>query len=384
MKLYKKITVWMLGMLCIFFLMPTVQVHAANATGTVKNRILNVRSKATTGSSIVCKLSKGTKMTISSETTGTDGMKWYSITVSDNGTSRTGYVRSDLVTVSGTVTGSNSTSSTATTTAAVATGSLDNIEYLNINVSSARVRESASTSSAIVATLSRGTTVKQKSSKVGTDGKTWIKVSFTWNGEKKYGYIRSDLLTAMTGSVSSASTTSSVTASATTTTVNSAENASEGDTLYVSATAVRVREKASTSSTIIANLLQGDSVKQKKIKTGDDGKKWTKVSFTINSVKYEGYIRTDYLTTTGTSSSASSSNSDDSEYRYVSATAVRVREHASDSDKIIANLLQGDKVKKKATKTGADGKEWTRVTFEINGTKYSGYIRSDYLSKTKP
>lgn len=371
----KRITFIVMSLVCILLLLPVCQVHAAGATGTVKNRILNVRSKASTSSTIVCKLSQGTKVTITAETTGDDGMKWYAVSFTYNGASKSGYVRGDLVTVSGTVPGS-----TANNTPAASSGtaeSLTNSEILYVNVSSARVRERASTSSGIVAGLSRGTEVKQKSSETGADGKLWIRVSFTKDGKKEYGYIRSDLLTAA-GAVPSTNTASVPTTTGTS--GGGAESAKEGDTLYVSATAVRVREHAGTSYTIIANLLQGDKVTQKKISIGDDGKKWTKVSFLINNTKYTGYIRTDYLTTKG---SSVETDEDGDEYRYIT-TAVRVREHAGTSYNVVANLLEGDKVKFKRSKTGDDGKEWSRITFTINGTHFDGYVRSEYLSKTKP
>ena len=64
---------------CVLILGPSMKTQAARATATVKNNTLNVRSSASTDSSIVCKLSKGAKVTIISETTGTDGMKWYDV-----------------------------------------------------------------------------------------------------------------------------------------------------------------------------------------------------------------------------------------------------------------------------------------------------------------
>ena len=78
---------------------PSLNAQAARATGTVKNRILNVRSSASTGSSIVCKLTQGTKVTILSETTGDDGLKWYNVYFAYNGDAKEGFVRADLVKV---------------------------------------------------------------------------------------------------------------------------------------------------------------------------------------------------------------------------------------------------------------------------------------------
>lgn len=356
----KKTTYMLLGLLMVLLLMPVHPVHAARATGTVKNRILNVRSSSSTSSSIVCKLSQGTKVTIISETTGTDGMKWYNVYFAYNGGTSEGYVRADLLNVSGTV--SESTTTSATTSSGSGT--------LYVNKTSVRVREKAAIGSTIVDGLEKGAEVKVQGTTTGTDGKSWTKVSFTKNGKSVQGYIRSDLLTSEKPAGSSSTTS----------------GAGDGDTLYVNVDAVRVRSNVSESADVVANLLKGDQVKQKSVKTGADGKPWTKVSFTINGTKYSGYIRSDLLTASNTSSSSSSSSSssDSDEIRYVTASAVRVREHASNSAEIVTNLLKGDQVKLKSTKTGDDGKQWTKVSVTINGTKFHGYIRSDYLSKTKP
>ncbi|MBS6396738.1 MAG: SH3 domain-containing protein [Clostridiales bacterium] len=360
----------LIGLMCVLFLFPVHQVQAARATGTVKNRILNVREKAGTSSSIVCKLSQGTKVTIISETTGTDGMKWYSVYFAYSGSTREGYVRADLLNVSGSVPGSSAEQNTDNDTSG-------DSELLYVKNTSVRVREEASTSSRIIAGLAKDTEVKKKKTKTGTDGRQWTKVSFTYMGEKQYGYIRSDLLTAKnpSGDASDSNNNNNT---------GNSEKPQNEDILYVNASAVRVRESASDSSKIVANLLQGDKVRQKKTKKGDDGKQWTKVTFEINGDKIYGYIRSDLLTLHARAGEGDETNSSDGEeYRYVTASAVRVRDKASSSSKVVSNLLQGDKVKFKKEKTGEDGKKWTKVSFYINDTRYEGYIRSDYLSKSK-
>ena len=107
-------------MLALFLtpLGPGLRSQAARATGTVKNRILNVRSSASTSSSIVCKLTQGTKVTILSDTTGDDGLKWYNVYFAYNGDAKEGYVRADLVNVSGAVLGSSSGGNTSSNTPA--------------------------------------------------------------------------------------------------------------------------------------------------------------------------------------------------------------------------------------------------------------------------
>lgn len=444
------VSFFIIGLVLLFMYYPIQQLQAARATGTVKNRILNVRSSASTSSSIVCKLSKGAKVTIISETTGDDGLKWYNVYFAHDGGTAEGYVRADLVNVSGTVssgtTSNNNDDSSSEDTLYVnkasvrvrksamigseivagltkgaevtskgtttgsdgskwtkvsfkkdgekitgyirsdlltskkpsssdsSSSSSSDSEYLYVSASSVHVRSAANPSSDSVAGLSKGAEVKVKSKKTGTDGRQWTKVSFTQDGSKIQGYIRSDLLTTEKPAGSSNNN-------------NNNSSSSDSDIVYVSASAVRVRAHASNSADVVANLLKGDQVKKKSTRTGDDGKEWTKVSFTISGTRYEGYIRSDLLTSTKPTDSQGNSGStggDGEEYQYVNVSAIRVRESASTSSEVVANLLKGDKVKVKSTKTGSDGKSWTKVSFTINGTKYHGYIRSDYLSKKKP
>ena len=357
----------LLGLFCTLLIVPVVQSIAAG-TGTVKNRVLNVREKASTSSSIVCKLSQGDKVTIQSNTTGTDGMKWYEISCTSKGASKKGYVRADLVTASGD-TGNTSSSSD--------TSNLADADKLYVKASSVRVRDRASLNGEVVAGLTKGSEVSPKKSKTGDDGKEWIKVSCTFKGEKVQGYIRSDLLTKDQPAGTVADNTANNSTSST---------YRDGDTLYVTASAVRVRRQPSTSETVVANLLQGDKGTYIKEKKGDDGKNWIKISFTINGTKYQGYVSAQYLTKDSSAAgngNTNTSDSSDDEYRYISVSAVRVRNTASDSSDVVGNLLQGDKVKYKKEKKGDDGKQWTKISFEMNGQRVHGYVHSDVLSKSK-
>ena len=74
----KRIGLMSLLVLSLFIFVPAGRAQAAG-TGTVKNRVVNVRSNATTASSIVAKLTQGTSVSITSETTGSDGRKWYNV-----------------------------------------------------------------------------------------------------------------------------------------------------------------------------------------------------------------------------------------------------------------------------------------------------------------
>lgn len=85
-------------------------------------------------------------------------------------------------------------------------------------------------------------------------------------------------------------------------------------------------------------------------------------------------IRSDYLAFYQKAGDAAASTANE-DTRYVSASAVRVRESASDKSTIVANLLQGDAIDYRGTRTGDDGKQWTKVSFTINGARISWYIR---------
>ena len=367
MKMRIRKSWFLLGLLCILLTVPVFQSMAAGS-GTVKNRVLNVRSSASTSSSIVCKLSQGTKVTIQSDTKGTDGLKWYQISCTYNGANKKGYVRADLLNVAGDT--SNTTSSGSSTSKLV------DADKLYVKGSSVRVRDSASLNGEVVAGLTKGSEVHPKKSKTGDDGKEWIKVSCTFKGAKVQGYIRADLLTK--------DQPAGTTTDNTNTNNTSSTSYKEGDTLYVTATAVRVRKQPSTSETVVANLLQGDKGTYIKEKKGSDGKNWIKISFKINGTEYQGYVSAEYLTKDSSAAGTNTStSSDDADYRYVTASAVRVRKTASDSDSVVANLLQGDKVKYKKEKKGDDGKQWTKISFTMNGQTVHGYVHSDVLSKSQ-
>lgn len=72
----------------------------AAQTGTVNNDNVNVRTQASAESDRVCKLSKDTELAIVDQTTGSDGKVWYSVTFTFEGEEKSGWIRSDMVTVS--------------------------------------------------------------------------------------------------------------------------------------------------------------------------------------------------------------------------------------------------------------------------------------------
>lgn len=72
----------------------------AAQTGAVNNDNVNVRTQASAESERVCKLSRNTELAIVDQTTGNDGNVWYSVTFTHEGEEKSGWIRSDMVTVS--------------------------------------------------------------------------------------------------------------------------------------------------------------------------------------------------------------------------------------------------------------------------------------------
>ena len=277
MKLMKKknlLSFFLIFTLCFGLLTPGFHSEAARATGTVKNRILNVRSSASTSSSIICKLSQGTKVSIISETTGDDGLKWYDVFFAYGGDAKEGFIRADLLNVSGSVSGSSGSSSNASSggNASSASGQ----KYVKPAV--AIIRTYASTSADIRSKLSAGTTATIVSEKTGNDGKKWYKISYQLYGTTMEGYIRSDLVTM--GATANTNTSASSGSS-------SSENTSGG--------VAQVRSYASPYADVRATLENGTKVAIVKEKTGEDGQKWTKISFTQNGEKVQGYVPSSLL-----------------------------------------------------------------------------------------
>lgn len=188
------------------------------ATGTVTKPSINIRKEPSTSSTAVGSAFEGDKLTINSQTTGSDGKVWYQVVVDAN---TTGYVRSDLVTVSGDVpggtgnagnTGNTGTNNNAPTTANPSVPVTD-VQPVSAKVTggqAVRVRADANTNDAnnIMTQLQKDTSVTVVGQATGTDGNTWYLVEFALNGTTTKGFIRSDYLT-LSGSVVPVDTTPS-------------------------------------------------------------------------------------------------------------------------------------------------------------------------------
>lgn len=203
-----------------FLAMPVM----AKGTGTVTGTGVNVRKSAGTAAEKVTTVTTGDQLRVTGSKKDSTGKKWYKVTFTQNGTNYTGYIMSNYVnhkkdaatanqaaaaqtdgsttvldvsgiakdikqnTTNQTNTGNtqnNNAGTTNQTTAAKKTGAIQG-DYVRI-----RKKPVAGT---VVCQLMKNTDVTVKSSKKGSDGYIWYKISFKYGGKKKTGYVRSDLL----------------------------------------------------------------------------------------------------------------------------------------------------------------------------------------------
>ena len=201
----------------------------AKGTGTVTGTGVNVRKSAGTAAEKVTTVTTGDQLRVTGSKKDSTGKKWYKVTFTQNGTNYTGYIISNYVnykrdaatpdqttanqavaaqtdgsttvldvsgiakdikqnTTNRTNTGNtqnNNAGTTNQTTAAKKTGAIQG-DYVRI-----RKKPVAGT---VVCQLMKNTDVTVKSSKKGSDGYIWYKISFKYGGKKKTGYVRSDLL----------------------------------------------------------------------------------------------------------------------------------------------------------------------------------------------
>ena len=249
-------------------------------TGVAGNDTLNVRSEANADSSIVTKLSNGTKVQVIGQDTKT---KWYKITC--NG--KTGYVNNKYIKIVGDWNSSitNNSSITSMNKEGQVTGIASN-DTLNM-------RSEANTTSSILAKLPNGTKVQV----IGQDTKTkWYKINY--NG--KTGYVSNSYIK-INGDWNSSS--SSITGTRKTT-----------DNL-------NFRTGPGTNYSIIATIPNGTVVDYYSESNG-----WAKIRYNGK----DGYVSASYLTT----NTSSTTNT----VKKITTANVNMRTGASTSHSIIKTV----------------------------------------------
>jgi mannosyl-glycoprotein endo-beta-N-acetylglucosaminidase len=289
----------------------------------VTSGFLNLRESAATNANVVATLIKGTKVTVYSEAND-----WSKVRV--NG--KEGYVSSNYLSSTKAESSSSSKPKPETST-----------KYVNVNSGSLNLRESASTSAAIVTSLKKGTAVT-----VVSEANDWFKVKA--NG--KEGYVSSSYLTTKQD-ISSPSTSSF-----------------EPTTKYVTVNSgsLNVRKSATTNASIIVKLANG-----KEVKVYSESNGWAKVEV-FGQV---GYVSSQYISSTKPSkNNRPSSHKTTTKYVNVSTgSGLNIRKTASLNGTVLLKLAKGTEV---TVYSEANG--WAKI--KVDGQE--GYVSVDYLTATKP
>lgn len=264
------------------------------------------------GGAVITTLSKGTTVAVLNNSSS-----WYKVSV--NG--KEGYVSGEYLT------------GTTATDVALGTGTVKCSSSVNF-------RSAPNTSSTSYGELKNGTKVNVVGVSSG-----WYKV--TYNG--KTGYIHPDYITLASSSAGTAIAPSN-TVTSTTGTAGTVKCSSS----------VNLRSEANTSSSILAELKNGTAVTVVSTANG-----WCKV----NCSGKTGYIKQDYVSTTGSTSNNTSASTGTAAVVKCSST-VNFRSAASTSSTILGELKNGTAITVLSTSNG-----WSKVSYAGK----TGYISADYL-----
>ena len=264
------------------------------------------------GGAVITTLSKGTTVAVLNNSSS-----WYKVSV--NG--KEGYVSGEYLT------------GTTATDVTLGTGTVKCSSSVNF-------RSAPNTSSTSYGELKNGTKVNVVGVSSG-----WYKV--TYNG--KTGYIHPDYITLASSSAGTAIAPSN-TVTSTTGTAGTVKCSSS----------VNLRSEANTSSSILAELKNGTAVTVVSTTNG-----WCKVTCSGKT----GYIKQDYVSTTGSASNNPSASTGTAAVVKCSST-VNFRSAASTSSTVLGELKNGTAVTVLSTSNG-----WSKVSYA--GT--TGYISADYL-----
>lgn len=204
--------------ICIWCLGSVDSLAAGTADVTASSA--KIRKSADTGSDAVASVKKGDKLDVIASKKDSNGYTWYKVYVDDE---ETGYIRSDLVTVGGTISEEKSndtktenestaqTSSEGGTTTVVGSNSAttekkeETVEAAEVTVNETdvatakatddvRVRKGAGTKFDVAGQAKKGTEVTVTGAAADTDGKNWYQVSFNEGDKTIVGFIREDFL----------------------------------------------------------------------------------------------------------------------------------------------------------------------------------------------
>ncbi|MCD8068766.1 MAG: SH3 domain-containing protein, partial [Lachnospiraceae bacterium] len=158
------------------------------------------------------------------------------------------------------------------------------VQKLGTVTSDTSLYESASSSAAVVMSLTSGQSVIVNNEVTGTDGAIWYQL---YVNNTETGYVLSSVVSVTESSSETGTTEAVVLTTTTTTTVT---------TGTITAGTVNVRASATTSSTAVTTLSSGDTFTVVGEETGSDGYVWYQAQFEQNGSTVSGYIRSDLAT----------------------------------------------------------------------------------------
>jgi len=327
--------------------------------GTIKGRSVRVRSTASTTGEMVFALKEGDVVTISDSVTGSDAKKWYKVLYTYNGTTKSGYIRSDLVTI------------TSKPTVSTVEGSQgEKGKNGIIKGRGVRIRTFGSTSADVRCTLDSGTKIAVMGTSNDEDNQVWYEIAFVYGGSAQRGYVRGDLVSL--GDEESSPP------------VKEEENPTSHQRLgAVKGTNVNVREEP-VNGTFICKLSTGHTVKITEEKQGQDGNIWYYITFTYSNATYSGWMRSDFVVVEENATTPSNEEQEGEDTPLgkegiVKGISVRVRESAVNGS-VLCQVSTGHSVKIEGEMNGSDGYLWYQIILELNGEEKKGFIRSDYVN----
>ena len=294
--------------------------YTNTTTKIVNTDSLNVRSGPSTSNTIVGKLSKGTKVSVISESNG-----WSKILYNN----KECYVSSRYLN-SGSSSSDNSNNNLSNNTVK---------ETKEVNTDSLNVRSGPSTSHSKIGTLSKGTKVS-----VISESNGWSKILYN----NKEAYVSSQYLS----KISSGSTGD-----------NTSSNTVK-ETKEVNTDSLNVRSGPSTSHSKIGTLSKGT-----KVGVISESNGWSKVLYNDK----EAYVSSQYLSkiSSGSTDDNTSSNTV-KETKEVNTDSLNVRSGPSTSHSKIGTLSKGTKVGVISESNG-----WSKILYNDK----EAYVSSQYLSE---
>ena len=280
--------------------------NSATNSGTagpqVKGSNVICREEASTKSGIRIVLQNGQPLTIISTETGKDdGKEWHFVSFRKNDKDYKGYIRSDLVNMSGTAQSSAADSLGNASSDGTKEPQVGKIKGTGVNIRKAPV------DGKIVCRLTTGNQITVTDQlRSDADGQIWYAISFLNNKKPENGYVRSDLTEGITPYESLTKTEEPKEEPA----GNTAEEPKQPEpSASIKGMGVRIREKV-VNGNIVAQLDTGYPIEVLEEVNADDGFKWYRIKFSKNDKEKEGYVRSDLVTIVNTNYNTQSSDAD--------------------------------------------------------------------------